>query len=116
MPAEPLLTAAGQQLSGPLLITPKVFGDDRGLFFESWNESRFRSDLIEAGMPAGEAEAIQFRQDNHSRSSRGVLRGLHFQLPLKPQGNCPLQCGHDLDVAVDLRRDPTATASGLALS
>ena len=106
MPAEPLFTAAGQPLSGPLLITPKVFGDDRGLFFESWNESRFRSDLIEAGMPAGEAEAIQFRQDNHSRSSRGVLRGLHFQLPPKPQGKL-VRCsvGMIFDVAVDLRRD-----------
>ena len=86
MPAETLSTTAGQPLSGPLLIKPEVFGDDRGFFYESWNERRFRNDLIDTGTPAVEAEAIQFRQDNHSRSSRGVLRGLHFQLPPEPQG------------------------------
>ena len=105
MPAETLYTAAGQPLSGPLLITPQVFGDSRGFFYESWNERRFRHDLITAGVPATEAEALQFRQDNHSRSSRGVLRGLHFQLPPKPQGKL-VRCsvGAILDVAVDLRR------------
>ena len=66
MPAETLCTAAGQPLIGPLLITPQVFGDDRGFFYESWNERRFRSDLMAAGMAAAEAEAIKFRQDNHS--------------------------------------------------
>ena len=81
MPAETLSTISGQTVCGPLLITPKVFGDERGFFYESWNERRFRDDLISAGMHTTEAEAIQFRQDNHSRSSRGVLRGLHFQLP-----------------------------------
>ena len=74
-------------------------------FYESWNERRFRQDLITAGVPAGEAEALQFRQDNHSRSSRGVLRGLHFQLPPEPQGKL-VRCsvGAIFDVAVDLRR------------
>ena len=105
MPAETLCSASGQPLSGPLLITPQVFGDERGFFYESWNERRFRADLITAGVPAAEAEALQFRQDNHSRSSRGVLRGLHFQLPPKPQGKL-VRCsvGAILDVAVDLRR------------
>ena len=105
MPAETLCTAAGQPLSGPLLITPQVFNDDRGFFYESWNERRFRNDLIDTGTPAVEAEAIQFRQDNHSRSSRGVLRGLHFQLPPEPQGKL-VRCsvGEIFDVAVDLRR------------
>ena len=105
MQAETLCSAAGQPLSGPLLFTPQVFGDDRGFFYESWNERRFRSDLMDAGLPAGEAEAIQFRQDNHSRSSRGVVRGLHFQLPPEPQGKL-VRCsvGAIFDVAVDLRR------------
>ena len=105
MPAETLCTASGQAISGPLLITPQVFGDERGFFYESWNERRFRADLITAGVPAAEAEALQFRQDNHSRSSRGVLRGLHFQLPPKPQGKL-VRCsvGAIFDVAVDLRR------------
>ena len=87
MPAKTLCSASGQPLSGPLLITPQVFGDERGFFYESWNERSFRADLITAGVPAAEAEALQFRQDNHSRSSRGVLRGLHFQLPPKPRAS-----------------------------
>ena len=105
MQAETLCNPAGQPLSGPLLIRPQVFGDERGFFYESWNERRFRHDLISAGVPAAEAEAIQFRQDNHSRSSRGVLRGLHLQLPPEPQGKL-VRCsvGSIFDVAVDLRR------------
>ena len=86
MSAETLSTTADQPLNGPLLFTPRVFSDARGFFYESWNERRFRHDLIRAGVPAAEAEALQFQQDNHSRSSRGVLRGLHFQLPPEPQG------------------------------
>ena len=106
MPGETLCTAAGQPLSGPLLLTPQVFSDERGFFYESWNERRFRSELMAAGVPANEAEAIQFRQDNHSRSSRGVLRGLHFQRPPEPQGKL-VRCsaGAIFDVAVDLRLD-----------
>ena len=105
MPAEPLLTASSQPVAGPLLITPQVFGDDRGFFYESWNERRFRQDLIAAGVSSVEAEGLQFRQDNHSRSSRGVLRGLHFQLPPELQGKL-VRCsvGSIFDVAVDLRR------------
>ena len=105
MPAEPLCSVAGQPVHGPLLITPQVFSDDRGFFYESWNERRFRNELIEAGLSVAEAESLQFRQDNHSRSSRGVLRGLHFQLPPVPQGKL-VRCsvGVVFDVAVDLRR------------
>ena len=105
MPAETLCTAAGQPLSGPLLFSPQVFSDDRGFFFESWNERRFRNDLTAAGMPDEAAKAIQFRQDNHSRSRRGVLRGLHFQRSPEPQGKL-VRCsvGTIFDVAVDLRR------------
>ena len=105
MPAEALHTVSGLLVQGPLLITPRVFADDRGFFYESWNERRFRSELIDGGVPAAEAEAVVFRQDNHSRSSRGVLRGLHYQLPPEPQGKlvrCSL--GAIFDVAVDLRR------------
>ena len=105
MSAETLSTTADQPLNGPLLFTPRVFSDARGFFYESWNERRFRHDLIRAGVPAAEAEALQFQQDNHSRSSRGVLRGLHFQLPPEPQGKL-VRCsvGAIFDVAVDLRR------------
>ena len=105
MPAEALHTVSGLLVQGPLLITPRVFADDRGFFYESWNERRFRSELIDGGVPAAEAEAVVFRQDNHSRSSRGVLRGLHYQLPPEPQGKL-VRCsvGAIFDVAVDLRR------------
>ncbi len=105
MPAETLLTASGQPMAGPLLITPRVFGDDRGFFFESWNERSFQSALIEAGVAEKEALSLRFRQDNHSRSTQGVLRGLHFQLLPEPQGKL-VRCtaGAIFDVAVDLRR------------
>ena len=105
MQAECLIGSGGKPLEGPLLITPRVFGDDRGFFFESWNERIFQSALVEAGVAEDEAQSIRFRQDNHSRSSGGVLRGLHYQLPPEPQGKlvrCTL--GVIFDVAVDLRR------------
>ena len=63
-------------LPGVLLLTPKSFGDDRGYFFESFNARAFSK---------GTGVTSQFVQDNHSKSSRGVLRGLHYQLG-KPQG------------------------------
>jgi len=96
MQAEPLSTATGQPMEGPLLITPQVFGDDRGFFFESWNQRRFDAAV---GTPT------TFCQDNHSRSCRGVLRGLHYQLEPEPQGKL-VRCtaGAIFDVAVDLRR------------
>ncbi|MFT7772023.1 dTDP-4-dehydrorhamnose 3,5-epimerase [Roseateles sp.] len=79
-----------------LLIEPKVFGDSRGFFMESWNEARFNALL---------GRDVHFVQDNHSRSSRGVLRGLHYQLDPQPQGKL-VRCvnGAVFDVAVDLRR------------
>ena len=105
MPAETLSAVSGEPIDGPLLITPQVFADDRGFFFESWNERRFRDDLICAGALQTESEALRFRQDNHSSSTRGVLRGLHFQLPPEPQAKL-VRCtvGEIFDVAVDLRR------------
>ena len=96
MQVEQLHTGSGALMEGPLLIRPQVFGDARGFFYESWNQRRFDQAV---GQP------ISFSQDNHSRSSRGVLRGLHYQLEPEPQGKlvrCPV--GAILDVAVDLRR------------
>ena len=106
MPAEILCTNTGQPVYGPLLITPKVFADERGFFYESWNERRFREDLIAAGVTTKEAESLKFHQDNHSRSAKGVLRGLHFQLPPETQGKL-VRCsvGAIFDVVVDLRRN-----------
>ena len=105
MQADVLLTGAGTSLAGdrhqvPLLLTPRLFGDDRGFFFESWNQRTFSQAL---GLPLEQAPA--FVQDNHSRSAKGVLRGLHYQLPPHPQGKL-VRCivGEIFDVAVDLRR------------
>ena len=76
------------------LVEPKVFGDARGFFFESWN----RRALAAAGID------VEFVQDNHSRSRRGVLRGLHYQVE-RPQGKLVrVVAGEVFDVAVDLRR------------
>lgn len=78
-----------------LIIEPKVFGDQRGFFFESWNARAFRECT---GVTA------EFVQDNHSSSARGVLRGLHYQIK-QPQGKLVrVVSGTVLDVAVDLRR------------
>ena len=95
--SEPVVSFAVQ---GPLLLTPRVFGDARGFFFESWNERQWNQLLADHGQ-----EPVGLVQDNHSRSSRGVLRGLHYQLPPNPQGKL-VRCvvGEIFDVAVDLRR------------
>ena len=78
-----------------LLIEPRVFGDERGFFYESWNEHAFS---------AAVGREVRFVQDNHSASARGVLRGLHYQLD-KPQGKLVRVIkGEVYDVAVDLRR------------
>ena len=88
-------------LPGVLILTPDVFGDDRGYFLESWNRRRFA-----AALGVAEAELPEFVQDNQSRSSRGVLRGLHYQVEPEPQAKL-VRCvaGEIFDVAVDLRRD-----------
>lgn len=81
-------------IDGALVIRPRVFGDERGFFMESWNAQSF----ADAGL------ALDFVQDNHSRSARGVLRGLHFQNP-NPQGKLVrVVAGAVYDVIVDLRR------------
>ncbi len=80
-------------LDGVVVLEPRVFPDDRGLFFESWNARRYE----EHGLPG------RFVQDNISHSRRGVLRGLHFQNP-SPQGKLvSVMQGEVFDVAVDIR-------------
>lgn len=78
-----------------VLIEPKVFGDERGFFFESFNQTQFEEAI---GKP------VQFVQDNHSRSVKNVLRGLHYQIQ-QPQGKLVrVVQGEVFDVAVDLRK------------
>jgi len=80
-----------------LIIEPKVFGDERGFFFESFNQKAFNE---ATGLD------VSFVQDNHSRSAKGVLRGLHYQLPPHEQGKLVrVVRGSVFDVAVDIRRD-----------
>ena len=79
-----------------ILLKPKVFGDERGFFMESWNQKVF-DDIV--GYP------VSFVQDNHSRSVKGVLRGLHYQLPPMAQGKLVrVVQGEVFDVAVDIRK------------
>lgn len=78
-----------------LLIEPQVFGDSRGFFFESFNQARF---------DAAVGRSVNFVQDNHSRSARNVLRGLHYQIH-QPQGKLVRAVqGEVFDVAVDIRK------------
>jgi dTDP-4-dehydrorhamnose 3,5-epimerase len=79
-----------------MIIEPKVFGDDRGFFFESFNQKIFEEAV---------GRKIEFVQDNHSKSSKGVLRGLHYQLEPYAQGKL-VRCvsGEVFDVAVDIRK------------
>ena len=78
-----------------LIFEPRVFGDERGFFLESWNAREFDSAV---------GVKVQFVQDNHSRSQRGVLRGLHYQIK-QPQGKLVrVARGRVFDAAVDLRK------------
>ena len=91
-----MVTVTATRLPEVLLIEPRVFGDARGFFLESWNQRVFDEAV---GQP------VHFVQDNHSRSARGVLRGLHYQLQ-HPQGKLVrVVTGRVFDVAVDMRRD-----------
>ena len=83
-------------LEGLLVIKPRIFGDDRGYFFESWSKKSF----TEVGLD------LDFMQDNQSLSSKGVLRGLHFQNPPYAQGKLVRVIkGAVLDISVDIRKD-----------
>jgi dTDP-4-dehydrorhamnose 3,5-epimerase len=87
-------TVTTTPLDGVLLLEPKVFGDERGFFFESFNQRDFDQ---ATGL------SVQFVQDNHSKSSQGVLRGLHYQIQ-HPQGKLVrVTAGEVFDVVVDLR-------------
>jgi len=84
------------ELPEVLILEPKVFGDERGFFMESYNRRTFNDAF---------GQDTDFVQDNHSRSARGVLRGLHFQLPPHAQGKLVrVTAGNVFDVAVDVRR------------
>jgi dTDP-4-dehydrorhamnose 3,5-epimerase len=85
-------------IPGLLLLEPTVFGDDRGFFFESFNQRQFEQAI---------GEKIHFLQDNHSLSYKNVLRGLHYQIK-QPQGKLVRVCsGAIYDVAVDIRQKST---------
>jgi dTDP-4-dehydrorhamnose 3,5-epimerase len=89
------MKAIRTEIAEVLLLEPKVFGDARGFFFESFNERAFRETT---------GVDLRFLQDNHSRSARGVLRGIHYQVR-QPQGKLVrVTRGAVFDVAVDLRR------------
>src|SRR5918993_3887178 len=93
-----------------LIVTPKVFGDERGFFMESYNQRAFNEAV---------GYEVAFVQDNHSRSAKGVLRGLHYQLPPRVQGKLVrVTSGSVFDVAVDMRaRSPRfAQWTGVELS
>ena len=82
-------------LPGVYMITPRVFGDERGYFMETWNAETFR----DAGFD------LHFVQDNHSRSARGILRGLHYQTRHTQGKLVRVSTGSVFDVVVDVRRD-----------
>lgn len=93
-------------IEGLLIIQPKVFEDDRGHFFESYNKSAFQSNGI----------AVDFVQDNQSLSQAGVLRGLHFQNPPFAQGKLVRVIkGSVLDIAVDIRKNSKTYGEHVAI-
>lgn len=98
------------ELKDVLIMQPKVFEDDRGFFYESFNKSSFEKAI---------SNEMQFVQDNHSKSSKGTLRGLHYQLPPKAQGKLVRVIrGEIFDVAVDIRSTSKTFGKwfGIALS
>ncbi len=82
-------------LKGVYVLEPRVFGDERGFFMESWNAATFRNEGFD----------LKFVQDNHSRSAHGILRGLHYQTEHTQGKLVRVTSGEVFDVAVDLRRD-----------
>lgn len=100
------MKATRTAISDLLIIEPKVFGDDRGFFFESYNRRKF------AGLTGRD---VDFVQDNHSRSAKNVLRGLHYQIQ-HPQGKLVrVVQGAVLDVVVDIRRSSPTFGRHVAL-
>ncbi len=91
-----LMQATRLAIPDLILFTPKIFGDERGFFYESYNQQKFT---------ALTGLNLDFVQDNHSKSQKGVLRGLHYQLPPKAQGKLVrVIAGEVFDVAVDIRK------------
>ncbi len=94
-------------IEGPLLITPRIFPDDRGYFFESYNEQLFQSQGLTA----------RFVQDNQSCSKKNVLRGLHYQAPPFDQGKLVrVVKGSVIDIAVDIRKGSPTYGQHLRIS
>ena len=90
-----------------LIIEPRVFGDDRGFFYESFNKKKFAE---ASGVTA------EFVQDNHSKSAKGVLRGLHYQIK-QPQGKLVRVCqGEVIDIAVDIRKSSATFGQWAAIN
>ncbi len=91
-----MVTVTATRLPEVLIVEPQVFGDDRGFFLESWNQRVFDEAV---------GRQVRFVQDNHSRSAKGVLRGMHYQYT-RPQGKLVrVVAGRVFDAAVDMRRD-----------
>ena len=93
------------EIAGVVLIKPRVFGDRRGFFLESWNRRAFAELDIEA----------EFVQDNQSRSSRGALRGLHYQTESVQGKLVRVASGRIFDVAVDMRGDSPSFGESVGL-
>ena len=95
------MQASPTLIADVLIFEPKLFGDARGFFMESFNQKAF-----DAAVGSAVGNEVRFVQDNHSRSARGVLRGLHYQLPPHAQGKLVrVAQGCVFDVAVDIRPD-----------
>lgn len=91
------MKATPTKIPDVLIIEPDIFGDERGFFFESFNQQKFEAAI---------GEKVDFVQDNHSKSAKGVLRGLHYQLPPNAQGKLVRVVeGKVFDVAVDIRKN-----------
>lgn len=97
MDTQILKTQTGNKIEGLYLLKPNLYQDDRGYFYESWNQRDFQKKI---------SKKVNFVQDNHSQSQKGTLRGLHFQLNPFAQGKL-VRCtkGEIYDVAVDLRKN-----------
>jgi dTDP-4-dehydrorhamnose 3,5-epimerase len=100
-------TATETSLPGVLILEPKVFGDERGFFFESFNAQDFHH---------ATGQNVDFVQDNHSKSVRGVLRGLHYQIAHAQGKLVRVTAGEVQDVAVDLRKSSPAFGKWLSVN
>lgn len=108
-----------EKILGPLIFTPKIYADERGYFFESWNKKQFLKSIKISQESTSEKIEIAFVQDNQSFSSKNVLRGLHYQVNPYAQGKL-VSCisGEIFDVVVDLRKESPSFGrwAGLILS